>query len=104
MNSDPITQALEAVPGEADLALLQRENHQLTQDLACARTELHRLTFTVLHDLRAPLRHIGAFAKIIEEDHGPDLGAPVLAHLKVIHDAAMSAMTLLDGLPAVASQ
>ena len=100
----PITQAMDAVRGVSDLAQLQSENRQLTEELARTKTDLHRLTFTVQHDLRAPLRHIGAFAKIIEEDHGPELGAPVLAHLKVIHDAAVAAMTLLDGLPAVASR
>jgi light-regulated signal transduction histidine kinase (bacteriophytochrome) len=81
-----------------DLVTLQTENLRLTDELAQAKSALQRLTFTVQHDLRAPLRHISAFAKVIEEDHGPQLDAPVLAHLKVIEDAATSAMKILDTL------
>ena len=80
------------------LATLNAENLRLTQALEQARSDLQRMTFTVMHDLRAPLRHIGAFVKVIEEDHGRALQAPVLAHLKVIEDAAASAMTILDTL------
>ncbi len=81
-----------------DLIQLQAENHRLTDELAQAKSELQRLTFTVQHDLRAPLRHISAFAKVIEEDHGLQLDAAVLTHLKVIEDAANTAMKILDAL------
>lgn len=82
----------------SNLAELQAENHRLTDELVQANTTLNRLTFTVQHDLRAPLRHIGAFVKVIEEDHGQELSAPVLAHLKVIEDAAAAAMKIVDEL------
>ena len=82
----------------SNLPELQAENLRLTDELAQAKTALSRLTFTVQHDLRAPLRHIGAFVKVIEEDHGQELAAPVLSHLKVIEDAAASAMKIVDGL------
>ena len=82
------------------LAALHAENLRLTQALEQARSDLQRITFTVMHDLRAPLRHIGAFVKVIGEDHGRALEAPVLTHLKVIEDAAASAMTILDTLAA----
>ena len=82
----------------SDLAQLQEEIRRLNDELAHAKSELKRLTFTVQHDLRAPLRHIGAFVKVIEEDHGQELSAPVLAHLKVIEDAAAAAMKIVDEL------
>ena len=82
----------------SNMAELQAENLRLNDELAQAKTALSRLTFTVQHDLRAPLRHIGAFVKVIEEDHGQELAAPVLAHLKVIEDAAASAIKIVDGL------
>jgi light-regulated signal transduction histidine kinase (bacteriophytochrome) len=81
-----------------DLVHLQEENRRLNDELAHAKAELKRLTFTVQHDLRAPLRHIGAFVKVIEEDHGPQLDPAVLAHLKVIEEAATAAMKIVDGL------
>ena len=82
-----------------DLIQLQAENWRLTQALDQARSDLQRMTFTVMHDLRAPLRHIGAFIKVIEEDHGTTLDESVLTHLKVIEKAATSAMKILDTLP-----
>ena len=82
----------------SNLAELQAENLRLNDELAQAKIGLSRLTFTVQHDLRAPLRHIGAFVKVIEEDHGQELSAPVLAHLKVIEDAAAAAMKIVDEL------
>jgi light-regulated signal transduction histidine kinase (bacteriophytochrome) len=81
-----------------DLVHLQEENRRLNDELAQAQSQLQRMTFTVQHDLRAPLRHIGAFVKVIEEDHGSELAAPVLAHLKVIEEAAVKAMEIVDGL------
>ena len=81
-----------------DLVQLQEENRRLNDELAHAKSELKRLSFTVQHDLRAPLRHIGAFVKVIEEDHGNELSAPVLAHLKVIEEAAASATKIADEL------
>ena len=87
-----------------DLVQLQAENRRVNDELAQAKSELKRLTFTVQHDLRAPLRHIGAFVKVIEEDHGEELSAPVLAHLKVIEEAAAAAMKIVDRLHGAAGR
>ena len=73
---------------------------RLQGELGAARAELQHLKFAVLHDLRAPLRHIRAFAQIIEEDHGAQLDAAVSGHLTTIHEAAVKAMQLLDDLSA----
>ena len=98
MSGDSTSEALQMMPGDADLAQLQDKNRQLMEELARAGTDLQQLRFTVFHDLRAPLRHIGAFAKILEEDHATQLEGDASAHLKVIQDAAVKAMTILDGL------
>jgi light-regulated signal transduction histidine kinase (bacteriophytochrome) len=70
----------------------------LHTELANAKAELERLRLHVSHDLRAPLRHIGAFVQVIEEDHSATLEAPVLGHLKTIKQSADQAMKMLDGL------
>ena len=98
MNSNSTSETLQKMRGDADLVYLQNDNRQLMEELASARTDLQQLRFTVFHDLRAPLRHIGAFAKILEEDHATQLEGDASAHLKVIQDAAVKAMTILDGL------
>ncbi len=70
---------------------------QLTRELAQVRTEFQDFVHTVSHDLRAPLRHINAFAKIIEEDLGnppPD----ILGHLATIRQSAQLLTRQLDGL------
>lgn len=79
-------------------AELRHEVAQLAGELAAARAQMAHLRFMVSHELRAPLRHIGAFVQVIEEDHGETLDAAVRGHLKTIQDAASKAMQVLDGL------
>jgi signal transduction histidine kinase len=73
------------------------ETERLTRELAQVRAEFQDFVHTVSHDLRAPLRHIHAFSKILEEDLGnppPD----ILGHLNTIRQAAQLLTQQLDGL------
>lgn len=69
----------------------------LTRELAQVRAEFQDFVHTVSHDLRAPLRHISAFTKIIEEDL-PNPPLDVLGHLATIRQAAQLLASQLDGL------
>lgn len=80
----------EASGSESALAQLQHQLH-------LARAELQDLTYTVSHDLRAPLRHINAYAQIIQEDW-PDMPADVAGHLTTIRQSAQLLTQQLDGL------
>ena len=73
---------------------------RLTRELAQVRAEFQDFVHSVSHDLRAPLRHINAFSKILEEDLSnppPD----ILGHLNTIRQAAQLLTQQLDGLTAL---
>ena len=75
----------------AEIARLQRE-------LAQARAELQDFTYAVSHDLRASLRHVSAYAQIIEEDLGEQLTPEIAAHLATVQQSARQMARQIDGL------
>jgi light-regulated signal transduction histidine kinase (bacteriophytochrome) len=72
----------------------------LRAELAAAQAELQDFSYTVSHDLRADLRHILAFAEVVQEDAGPQLDAEARSHLATITGAAKHMGVLMDGLMA----
>jgi signal transduction histidine kinase len=71
--------------------LIQNLNGQLKQkiaDLEEANQDLEAFSYSVSHDLRAPLRAIAGFAKMLEQDHGHLFDAESLRLLTVINDNA----------------
>ena len=69
-----------------------------TAELKAANTELEAFTYSVSHDLRAPLRHIAGFSKILVEDLGPALPAEAQHHLQRIEEGTKRMGTLVDEL------
>ncbi len=71
---------------------------QRTAQLAAANHELEAFTYSVSHDLRAPLRHIGGFSKILIEDFGPAMAPEARGHLERIQDGTRRMGLLVDEL------
>ncbi len=69
-----------------------------TAALGAANKELEGFSYSVSHDLRAPLRTIDAFSRIVVEDHGEQLNAEVNRCLTIVRKAAAQAGELIDDL------
>ena len=70
--------------------------------LAASRAELQEFTYTVSHDLRAPLRHLVSFARLLEEEAGPQLSGDSAGFLRTISESAAHMGVMLDALAALA--
>jgi PAS domain S-box-containing protein len=69
-----------------------------TAQLTTANHDLEAFSYSVSHDLRAPLRHISGFATILVQEHGQQLDQPGQECLKSISEAATRMGQLIDGL------
>ena len=63
-----------------------------------SRRELESLTYTIAHDLRAPLRTIEGFAGALSEDCGEKLDADGRRYLQHVLEAAHKMSGMLEGL------
>ncbi len=63
-----------------------------------AHQELETFSYSVAHDLRAPLRAIDGFSLALQEDYGSTLDGEALAHLNRIRGSAQQMGQLIDGL------
>jgi light-regulated signal transduction histidine kinase (bacteriophytochrome) len=73
-----------------------------TAQLETANHELEAFSYSVSHDLRAPLRHIGGFARILMSDFGSGMAPEAKGHLQRIDDAVIRMGLLVDGLLSLA--
>ena len=77
---------------------LEKRVAERTQSLEEANKELEAFSYSVSHDLRAPLRAVDGFSRIVIEDYGDKLDAEGKRLLNVIRDNAQNMGHLIDDL------
>lgn len=88
-------------PLEAEIAARERKENELQQrttELEVAVHELETFSYSVSHDLRAPLRAIDGFGRVLEEDYAHTLDTEGKRALERIRAAAQRMGQLIDDL------
>ena len=91
-------------PPQAQTAALQ--STAATKDLVSGRAdsdEADSFSFTVAHDLRAPIRVVDGFTRIVKEDYGHLLDRVANDHLERVLNAAARMNRMIDALLTLAS-
>jgi PAS domain S-box-containing protein len=82
-------------------AQIQKLNEDLSQkvtELSAANRDLESFSYSVSHDLRAPLRHIDGFARILKDEHARELSEEGQRYLDRVMQAANHMGRLVDDL------
>lgn len=77
---------------------LEQRVAERTDQLQAAYTDLESFSYSVSHDLRAPLRAIDGFAAILREDYAPQLDDEGKRLFQVVSDNARKMGQLIDDI------
>jgi len=94
-------QQAEAALAQAAAALEQRVAERTAQ-LEAANRELEAFSYSVSHDLRAPLRAVNGFARILLDEYAQHLPEAAQHYLRLVVDSAQHMGQLIDDLLAFA--
>jgi PAS domain S-box-containing protein len=83
---------------EEDVQKLNEDLKQRAAQLEAANKELEAFSYSVSHDLRAPLRSIDGFSHVVLEDYGEQLPADARSYLERVRAAAQRMAVLIDDL------
>ena len=83
---------------EEEIRRLNEELAGRVVELEAANQELESFAYSIAHDLRAPLRAIDGFSRILLEDHGPQISEEPRRYLQLVRDNVHRMGDLIDDL------
>ncbi len=83
---------------EADIQKLHLDLKQYAAQLEASNKELESFSYSVSHDLRAPLRGIDGFSQVLIEEYGGQLPPEALGYLERVRASAQRMAQLIDDL------
>ena len=91
---------LQQINGQLEQRVAERTEQLERQaaDLAAVNAELEAFSYSVSHDLRAPLRAMSGYARILQEQYGDGLPVEAIGHLEKVQASAVQMGSLIDAL------
>lgn len=86
------------IKAKTQLRLPTAEILRLNSELTTVQQELDAFSYSVSHDLRAPLRHILGHAEILQATAGPKVDATSRRQLQTITESATRMWEMIDAL------
>ncbi len=83
---------------EEAIKQLNQDLQRQTVELEAANKELEAFSYSVSHDLRAPLRAMNGFSRILLKEYAPQLAPEAKRYLQMVRDNAQQMGQLIDDL------